>query len=365
MSFETEFSGKFAEEYEKYSAMQRKPSILVVGGTGTGKSTLINLVFKREIAKTGAGRPVTKGIDTYENDHVILYDSAGYETGEENQRTFNEMIKAFIAGKKENLETAVDLVWYCVSASSARFIGLDASLINALRDEDKKTVAVVITKLDIVSLEGLNALRQAIQQDCPKTELFESTTDPNIQRERGLDALWDWSLKNLPESRKASFLAASRRVLKKKEEGEDFVLQHVAGAALVGMSPIPFSDAPILIANQMGLLARLTFLWDMPALENLASGSVSGIILSNLGKSLAANLLKLIPGVGTLVGGVINAGVASALTYAFGMAVNELCYRATKAELAGEPFPLNEYFNKYFADMVKNIFNEKYKQTKI
>ena len=41
-------------------------------------------------------------------------------------------------------------------------------------------------------------------------------------------------------------------------------------------------------------------------------------------------MLKLIPGVGTVVGGAINAGVASALTTAFGEAYIATLYGLTK-----------------------------------
>ena len=43
-----------------------------------------------------------------------------------------------------------------------------------------------------------------------------------------------------------------------------------------------------------------------------------------IGKTLAGSLLKLIPGVGSLVGGTINAAVASSLTYSLGYALTKL-----------------------------------------
>ena len=57
----------------------------------------------------------------------------------------------------------------------------------------------------------------------------------------------------------------------------------------------------------------------------LISGIVKGVlkatVISNFGKSLAGNLLKFIPGVGTLAGGTINAGVAVGFTEALGFAI--------------------------------------------
>lgn len=38
-------------------------NVLIAGGTGVGKSTLINSVFHGRMAATGQGKPVTKAAD--------------------------------------------------------------------------------------------------------------------------------------------------------------------------------------------------------------------------------------------------------------------------------------------------------------
>ena len=37
----------------------KKANILIVGKTGVGKSTLINNIFREEMAETGIGKPIT------------------------------------------------------------------------------------------------------------------------------------------------------------------------------------------------------------------------------------------------------------------------------------------------------------------
>ena len=61
----------------------KKPSVLVTGGTGVGKSSLINHLFGMDVAKTGNGKPMTDRITRYEpeNYDVVLYDTLGYEVG--------------------------------------------------------------------------------------------------------------------------------------------------------------------------------------------------------------------------------------------------------------------------------------------
>src|SRR4051812_33127463 len=50
---------------DENKAALRKPrrmNLLIVGKTGTGKSTLVNAVFGDEVASTGVGRPVTRDL---------------------------------------------------------------------------------------------------------------------------------------------------------------------------------------------------------------------------------------------------------------------------------------------------------------
>lgn len=60
-----------------------KANVLVMGNSGTGKSTLINAVFKFDRAKTGDGPAVTREMAIYENEQVPFraIDTRGLEYG--------------------------------------------------------------------------------------------------------------------------------------------------------------------------------------------------------------------------------------------------------------------------------------------
>ena len=75
-----------------------KPNVLICGKTGSGKSSLVNFLFKKDVAKFSHTTAETRGIKLYESKSadidINLYDSEGYETGDkEKQRHFQEVPK--------------------------------------------------------------------------------------------------------------------------------------------------------------------------------------------------------------------------------------------------------------------------------
>lgn len=92
-------------------------------------------------------------------------------------------------------------------------------------------------------------------------------------------------------------------------------------AAATAASPIPFSDAALLIPIQATMITSLYKANGANISQGFVKGVLKATVISNFGKSLAGNLLKFIPGVGTLAGGTINAGVAVGFTEALGFAI--------------------------------------------
>lgn len=109
------------------------------------------------------------------------------------------------------------------------------------------------------------------------------------------------------------------------------MLGYIAGCGAIGLSPIPFSDTPLLASAELGMIAHITTIFglsvDKALLTSLISAiaGISGATLT--GKTLVSNLLKFIPGAGTVAGGAISASVAAAITTALGLAyINVLKY---------------------------------------
>lgn len=98
-----------------------------------------------------------------------------------------------------------------------------------------------------------------------------------------------------------------------------------AAAATTAASPIPFSDAALLIPIQTTMITSLYKANGANISQGVVEGAFKAKLISGLGKSLAknlkGNLLKFIPGVGTIAGGTLNATVSVAFTEALGFAV--------------------------------------------
>ncbi|WP_353888713.1 GTPase [uncultured Microbacterium sp.] len=63
----------FLEANETAKSRYGRFNLAVVGGTGVGKSSLINAVFGRDLAKVGKGLPVTRGADYYHDDSLGIW----------------------------------------------------------------------------------------------------------------------------------------------------------------------------------------------------------------------------------------------------------------------------------------------------
>lgn len=124
-----------------------KVTILVAGKTGVGKSTLINSIFRGDLAETGSGRPVTQRIMEISkpNHPLTIIDTKGLEVKnyEEIKNDLEEEIKNRSASEDPNRH--IHAAWICIQSSSDRIEDAEIDLCNFLIGKEIPVI-VVITK---------------------------------------------------------------------------------------------------------------------------------------------------------------------------------------------------------------------------
>lgn len=319
---------------EKVREDNPRPTILVCGYTGSGKTTLIQKIFGKDIVpdnRISHGEPCTKDFDFYQNDFFRLYDSKGLEPGNKGEEEFLTSAKRLVTTLREdkNIDNHIHLVWYCIQGSGARVTDCDLRLIKEVFDLDHELI--VVTKRDITRDIQYETILEKLTPNGIPSERIMPVSDLDDEL---LNALLEKSINLLPAARRKAFIAAQvLRLDKKKKAAQAIIHSNAAAAAAIGAIPIPGSDAPILAGLQTEMLVALAFNY------GFAGESVKAAFLPVIAKSVgvlaASSLVKLIPGLGS----VIQAAVAAALTDAVGLTGNAYFIRCAEAKLRGEPMP--------------------------
>ncbi len=353
------YEEKLKMEWEKFSSKKNKffPNIMLLGATGCGKSSLINLIFDKEIAPVNDVSRGTTEFKTYwgadYDMNVNLIDSRGYEMEDRNGETFSNYYKAIKnkleeSTQKDPLEK-IHIIWFCISVAGKRVQAYDIEILKLLQKEPelKNRVAIVLTKCDEDDEDGNIAkkFKKIISSDIKNSiPSFEVSTDLDLKLD--LKNLMVWSSNQLDdEDLKEAFISSQMVSLKMKQKAaQKKIAFYAASAAAIGATPIPMTDSALLIPLQCTMSTHIIHIYGMENFASISSALLGDIIVSNLGKSLAGGLIKLIPGIGTLIGGVINAGVASLITSALGFAISTICFESCKKIANGESIDMSNVF---------------------
>jgi uncharacterized protein (DUF697 family) len=139
----------------------------------------------------------------------------------------------------------------------------------------------------------------------------------------GLTDLVALTLDLIPDAQKRAFVAAQKAdIALKRNRSHLIVATSAVSAAGLAAAPIPFADAALLVPVQVAMIAGITATFGLSLsqglLTSVVASTIGGAAATVGGRVLVGNLLKMIPGAGSLAGGAINAAAAAAVTTTFG-----------------------------------------------
>lgn len=322
-------------------------NIIVAGKTGVGKSTLINAVFKDNLANTGMGKPVTTHMRRISKKGIPLaiYDTRGFELGKEVQAEVKkEVINTISKGlATKDINKTIHCIWYCINTASNRIEPEEIEWLRELSMDNQITqVPIIVVLTQSFSKKKAQEMRQSllnenldiIQVILVLADDYE-IEDLGIAKAYGLDVLIQVMGEALPDELIDTLQHVQIASLEeKKRRAQAAVATATVAAAGEGAAPIPFSDCALLIPTQVSMIASITVIFGFDVnkiiITALLSSSIGAGGATVLGKTMVTNILKFIPGAGTIVGGAISASTAGVITAALGeayIAIMELVFK--------------------------------------
>lgn len=342
-------------------------NILVTGKTGSGKSTLINALFRDQITTTGVGMPITKQIERLSKEGVplTLYDTRGLELKQSAQKeVLSELGNLINTQRSYGQGQEIHIAYYCVNATMARIEPTELEIIHLL-SRDIPVILVVTQAIGDQSQEFVKALKsyhlpvKAIVPVLAKDYVVTKLQKVNAY---GLQKLIDLTLEVVPSKVHQAFINAQQIDINRKvESAKSWANKYIKTAFGVGFMPIPVADATVLVPMQITMLGHITAIFGLSLEKSQMISMLAGVGGTGgatlLGKYIAGNLLKVLPGVGTLTGGVISGATASALTISLAYSYIEVLKFITKAEITGRDVTLKEIsklMNQSFDEQLKS-----------
>lgn len=275
--------------------------IALVGEVNTGKSSTINKIIGKDVASTNPRPGETVSVDPYNLEgleKVKFMDTPGLnDPNDENPKKTTEFVHK------------ADIIIFFTNAAGTVFSDSEKEKYIEI-EKLNKNIIIVLNKIDAAEqIDSLVAFIKSHTGDKYDVVPISSRTGENI------DVLREKIFLMLKKKGKELLFAKSMK--DKSSTANRWIGGAGVSAGAIGAMPFPGSDVIPLTALQVGLLLKLSALYDKPMTRETAKELIIITVTKTAGQTLYRQLIKFVPGAGSVVGGV----VASSLTLALGYGV--------------------------------------------
>lgn len=296
---ENDFNKSYEEEINKVNEqLDKEIMFAMIGDVNAGKSSTINKLMGEEVARVGAKPGETTVIEKYQyKDKIIFADTPGLD--DINTKNSEETLSFY---------KQADVILFFLNAAGTVFSEGEKTLFDKI-NKVNNNIIIVLNKID--AADDIGSLVKYIQDHTNynyKVAPISSKIGENI------DLLRNAILDTLKEKNKDILFA--RLVKEKSSTANKWILAAASSATAVGAVPIPGSDIVPLTSIQVGLMVKLATLYEKPITKDRAKELAIASMTGNIGKGLFRQLIKVIPGAGSIAGASIAGSMTLGLGYA-------------------------------------------------
>lgn len=314
----------FENEMKKVNDMLEQDLLIsLIGEVNAGKSSTVNKIIGEDIASTNPMPGETVSVDPYNMrglENIKFMDTPGLnDPNDENPKKTLEFVQKS------------DVVLFFLNAAGTVFSDSEKEKFTAI-EKNNKDILIVLNKID--AAENIPSLIQFVKNHTEnkyKVIPISSKTGENLEDlKREILVILEKKGKDLlfAKSMKEKSAAATR-----------WIVGAGVSAGIIGASPIPGSDVVPLTSLQVGLIIKLSKLYDKPLSKKAAKDMIVITATQTVGHTIYRQALKFIPGAGSVIGGT----VATAMTVALGYGVKY----AYENNIAIDYDMIGDLFEKY------------------
>ncbi|NHA55085.1 GTPase [Helicobacter pylori] len=352
-----------------------KMNILLMGATGVGKSSLINALFGKEIAKAGVGKPITQHLEKFidEKKGLILWDTKGIE-----DKDYHDTMQSIKKEMEDSFKTldekeAIDVAYLCVKETSSRVEEREKELLNLTKKWNIPTIVIFTNTQEKAGDAFVKEAQRVIDEEWGFKGFVRAYVRVNSVAFsfrgievpiEGLEELVAETKKCLIEARKNKqnhFLLIQKANIQKRKQAmieECKTIVHVASGAAgaAGLIPIPFSDALAIAPIQAGMIYKMNDAFGVKMEKSVATSLITGLLgvtaVAQVGRTLVNGFLKFIPVVGSVAGGATAAVITEGIGFAY-LKVLEKCFNDETGEvnLPGEVGMITSLFKENYLNL--------------